>query len=140
MTKTERIADRITTWLPRLDGALRLWGLWMGGKPFDNCYRAIACEGADDVLRIDFDAGETLNVWRPRGAVLADEVFRVGRADRVHFEWCYASGPGPEILDFARTWRGFTVTGSREWTLRPDRKEPAVELIAITANNLKRYQ
>jgi hypothetical protein len=140
MTATERTVGQIMTWLPRLNGSLRFWGTWMGGKPFDNCYRAIACEGADDLLRIAFDAGETLNLWRPRGVTFEDEVFRIADADRAHVEWCYSTGPGPQFLHFARTGRGVTATANSERTLRPDRRQPAVELIAITASNMSRYQ
>ena len=134
------MADQIVTWLPRLSGSLRLWGVWTAGKHFDDCRQVVACEGADDLLRIDFDGGETLNIWRPRRAVLNDEVFHIAKADRVHWEWGNAAEWRPNFWDFARTWRGFAVTGSRERLPQPDRKELAVELIAVTANNIGRYQ
>jgi hypothetical protein len=138
MTEAERIASQIMIWLPQLNGALRLWGAWAGGKHFDNCYRAVACHGEDDLLRIDFGAGETLRVWRPRGDLLQDEVFCIADADRVHFEWCYTADGKSRCFDFARTQHG--LIGSHGRAPQPDRREPAVELIAFTATNLSRYQ
>src|SRR5277367_2653340 len=115
----------MTKCLPRIkSGSLRFWGQWFG-KPYDNWYQVTACDADGDLLRIHFPDKETLSVWRPRDAVVDEQTFRIGDADRVRWDWSYyGSEPGlpatGEFLEFTRTATGIIATASRQRMLRPD--------------------
>src|SRR5215471_15909139 len=132
-TDAKHLAERITSWLPKLDGAPRFWGWWVGGKHFDFGYSVTACDGEGDLLRIYSKDDGTIFVWRARGVALRDDVFSIADADRVRWEW------RGEFFEFEQTADGVTGTRNRERTLHADPSQPAVELIAFTANNIRRY-
>ena len=102
MTDTEKLAERITGLLPRIDiRAIRLWGQWTGGKAWDNWYRLTRCEAESEMLHMDFHSGEALFVWAPDRVVVEETMFRIGNADRLRWEWHPYGSPNPgESLRF----------------------------------------
>jgi hypothetical protein len=75
-----------------------MYGEWFG-QPYDNFHTLVEVEAAGDELRLRFDEGETLSVWDPREVVLSSDVFRIGGASRVRWEWfSYGRPQTPENL------------------------------------------
>jgi hypothetical protein len=100
MTEAEDIAGRINNLASQMRGRLRFWGQWFG-RPYDNCHHLVECEAEGDVLRLTFDAGETLCVWSPRRTGLDAAArhesgigaFRITDAERIRWEWFYYARP-----------------------------------------------
>lgn len=158
MTEVARIAEQIMTADSQLGGTLRFWGQWFG-KAYDNWHRVVSCEADGDLLQIHFNENETLSVWAPRNAAfeerphprepgewspsgrkLKDRVFSIRDADRVRWEWFYyGRPPAPEnlhFIEFVRTPDGIAADNGPEEVkrnLRPDPRQPAVELIALVS-------
>jgi hypothetical protein len=158
LSNPEEIAGQVMTILPRIGGGtLRFWGQWFG-KPYDNCHQVVSCEVDGDLLQIHFNENETLSVraprnagfeerphplepgsWSPSGRALKEQVFSIGDAERVRWEWFYYGRPqAPEnrrFIEFVRTADGIATDNGPEETkrnLRPDLKLPAVELISLS--------
>ena len=73
-------------------GTLQFWGEWFG-RPHDNIHRVVECNASKEVLKLRFNLGETLSVWRPTGCVADEQEFSIRGADRVLWEWFYYGRP-----------------------------------------------
>lgn len=138
MTEAEEVAKQIRSALPGLkSGTLRFWGQWFG-KPYDNLHSVVGCNAQGELLQVFFIEGETLSVWAPRGATVDENVFRIGDAERVRWEWFYYGRPRtPANLyfeEYVKSAEGVSATTNVDWHtpyLRPDLSHPAVEIVSI---------
>lgn len=134
-TEAEIFAGHVRAAMPQLmAGAFRFWGCWFG-KPYDNIHTITWAASDGDILKLSFDAGEVLTVWRPARCVADGAAFRIGDAERVRWEWFYYGAPRtPRNLyfeEFRRTSEGFESETNVAWAtlpLRPDGQFPAVEM------------
>jgi hypothetical protein len=93
MTEAERIAHQLRRLLPHLrSGSLRFWGRSFG-RPHDNRHLIVGGGAQGDLLRVRFDAGETLSVEAPQAAVIDARTFRIEDARRVRWEWFHYGKP-----------------------------------------------
>lgn len=51
------------------EGSLRFYGEWFG-RPYDNYHKILECVFKDGILKIKFDAGETIKIWNPNNIIL----------------------------------------------------------------------
>lgn len=138
MTEAEEVAKKIQSTLPALkSGTLRFWGQWFG-RPYDNLHSVVGCSAQGELLQVFFNEGETLSVWGPRGAAIDENVFRIGDAERVRWEWYYYGRPRtpPNLYfeEYAKSAEGVSATTNVDWYrayLRPDLSHPAVEIVSI---------
>ena len=134
-TSAERICQSVRAQLPNIrQGTLRMWGQWFG-RPHDNIHWIVACDSEGDALRVHFNEGEVLTLWRPENATISADKFSIERASRVRWEWYYYGRPktaeniyyidymfnGLELkADTNVTWYALSLTSDRG---------PAAELI-----------
>ena len=141
MKKTQELAERITRAIPKIPrGSLRFWGAWFG-RPYDAFHAVVGCEAEDGVLRMRFDAGETLSVWSPSGVTANQSTFRISDANRVLWEWFYYGRPQTQenlrFYDYMKSEAGIEVSTNAEWyssesrfpEFRPSITRPAVEIV-----------
>jgi hypothetical protein len=128
------VAAEISRLDPPPHGSLRTFGDWFG-KPLNNDHRARSARAEDDRLIIDFDDGETLTVWNPRGIIVSSDAFRIDAADRVRWEWFYyGRRESPEnrfAQEHALAGDRVNATTTAEWydpTYESSVDQPAVEL------------
>lgn len=53
-------------------GTLRFYGEWFG-RPYDNHHKITGCCFKEDILKIKFDAGETVNISKPDNIIFNDK-------------------------------------------------------------------
>lgn len=126
--------------LPR--DSLRFFGEWFGGRR-DNVHTVVGVASDDDVLRLEFDEGETLTVWNPKGITATQATLLIEDATRLRWEWFYYGRPRtPENLYWIEYVRGedgqIRVTDTfvaivPEIVHSPDESAPAVEMISFVA-------
>ncbi len=116
-------------------GTLRIWGQWFG-RPHDNMHRITSAASTSDHVRLSFDQGETLAIWKPAGLEITTATFAVKQADRVRWEWYFYGRPQtPENLyyeDYVKQGDRVEATTNVDWhtpNLRPDPQMAAVELV-----------
>ncbi len=136
MTNTELIAITINNALPRVKtGTLRTWGAWFG-RPYDNCHAIVQAKAENGLLTIEFNEGETLQVWEPTTATIDLNTFRIADAQRVRWEWFYYGRP--KILanryfqDFHARGAATEIETNVDWyqpRFEIDRTLPAAELL-----------
>ena len=86
---TQEIAADLTARMSSLKrGSLSVFGDVFGGR-IDNVHTMVAARGVGDCLILDFDGGETLQVWHPWGVTASEINFRIQGASRVRWEWFY---------------------------------------------------
>ena len=132
----ETVAADITAALPHVHrGTLRIFRDWFG-RPYDNVHTPVRAEADGEILRVTFDEQETLSVWNPEDAVVGEDIFRIGRASRVRWEWFYYGRPKvPENvyeLDYVLENESISVSDTSDWyepEHNPDPAAPAVELV-----------
>jgi hypothetical protein len=132
----ETVAAQITAALPHLRrGTLRMFGDWFG-RPYDNIHTVVGAEADGELLRVEFDEHETLSVWNPEDAVISEDVFRIGRASRVRWEWFYYGRPQTSenlyAVDYVVENESISVSDTADWyepQHDPDLSAPAVELV-----------
>lgn len=135
-SELENIGKQICRQLPKVKiGAPRFWGVWFG-KPYDGTYKVVNCKVDQEVLRLQFDGGETLSVWSPHGLVMNESAFRILDADRVRWEWFHYGRPQtPSNLrfkDFVKSPEGILATTNVDWyaaDMSPHQSEAAVEIL-----------
>jgi hypothetical protein len=71
-------------------GSLVVFGDIFGGR-IDNIHSAVsaAAAGSPSRLRVEFDEGESLDVWDPADFSFGPRMFRIQNASRVRWEWFY---------------------------------------------------
>jgi hypothetical protein len=144
--EADRIAKELAERALGVAGALRFFGEWFGGRPYENVHWLESASSADDSLVIRFDSG-ILRVWEPRGLELRVPVdysrlrdaprLSIAHASRVRWEWYFYGRP--ETPENARYFDYVVRRGklARTSNLEPDLQEsptakidsPAVELL-----------
>jgi len=131
-----RIASLIGAAPVAVHGSVRVFGDWFG-KPYDNDHHLQSVRADGDTLVLDFDEGERLTVWRPRGLALMDSGgIKLRRADRVRWDFFYYGRPRVDenryriehIVDGPRV----SATTTIDWApvrFRPSLAKPALELL-----------
>lgn len=71
-------------------GSLRFWGDWFG-RPMDNCHKPVSAsfDEAEGLLVIQFDEGETCEIFGASGIVNTRNDFCVEKAGRIGWTWYY---------------------------------------------------
>ena len=135
----EQIATDISAALPDVKkGAMRLWGEPLG-RPGEDGHTLIACDAANNCLRLRFAHDEILAVWNPKDVEIGPSRFRIGSADAIRFTYYWWDRPRtPENIfyrDYAlqdgrivfRT-NEHRVPGSGWIPDPPSQSQPAVEI------------
>lgn len=81
-------------------GSLCFWGDWFG-RPMDNIHTPVSAsfDETEKLLVIQFDRGETCEIFGARGIVNTWNDFYVEKADRIGWSWYYyGRGRTPENL------------------------------------------
>lgn len=132
-----QLAKAIREALPNIKrGSLAVFGDIFGGR-IDNIHTVVGVHAnADGSVVVEFDQGETLQVWDPSGLTIGAASFQVNRASRVRWEWFYY---GKERLPQNRYFQEHRVIGDRvevasnvDWftpSFAPSVGRPAAELI-----------
>ena len=138
MTDVAALVSAINVSLPRLkSGSLAVFGDIFGGR-IDNIHTVLsaATGNAPSRLRVEFDEGESLEVWDPDDYTFGPRVFRIEKATRVRWEWFYYGRPKtPENRFFIEyeVWDGLVIANSdADWAPRrfaPSLLRPAVEIL-----------
>jgi hypothetical protein len=90
VTNAETIASEIVQRLPVLKrGSLSVYGDSFGGR-IDNIHIVTDAHvlGPERVV-IEFNEGETLDVWDPEDATISEADFKIQTASRTRWEWFY---------------------------------------------------
>ena len=116
---SQLLAQYIAAELPRIKvGALRIWGEWFG-RPYDNCHRICGAVAADEKITIRFNEDEVLTVWSPSEWSIGENVFEIGTADRVRWEWYLYGRPKVDanrhFMDFMRSDSIIQVSHNINW-------------------------
>ncbi|MFL6691021.1 MAG: hypothetical protein ACJ8IR_12685 [Alphaproteobacteria bacterium] len=116
MTYAECYSERLNRVLAELKfGTLRFWGVWFG-KPNDNVHGIVGSNADRNLLRIQFDQGETLTVAEPNGLKASSSVFSIRDASRVRWEWFYYGRPPiPANRYFMEFKRGEAGISNVDW-------------------------
>ena len=71
-----------------------VYGDIFGGR-IDNQHRVISAyaRSESDRLVVEFNEGETLEIWDPRHASISAREFRISSASRVRWDWFYYGRP-----------------------------------------------
>ena len=83
----EKFADEVNNLLPNIKvGTLCFFGVWFG-RPYDNWHYIVRADANDNVLRITFNEGETLDVSNPMSCNLSSSQFEIRNAQKVLWKW-----------------------------------------------------
>jgi hypothetical protein len=138
MTDVTGLVEAIARALPNLKrGSLVVFGDIFGGR-IDNIHSAVSAEigGSPTRLRVEFNEGESLEVWDPADYSFGPRDFRIATASRVRWEWFYYGKPKtPENHFFIQhEVRNGVVSATSDaiWAPRlfaPSLSQPAVVLL-----------
>lgn len=95
MTSASDLAAEISLLIPDVKrGSLVVFGDIFGGR-IDNIHTVTSAEALGDPERlvVEFDEGETLEVWDPGNATISSREFCISTATKVRWEWFYYSRP-----------------------------------------------
>ena len=73
-------------------GTLCTFGCWFG-RPMDNFHESVSATFDGEILRIEFEAGETLEIWNPSELTVVGTTFRIQKASKVKWTWHYYGKP-----------------------------------------------
>lgn len=140
MSATSDLAAAIAASVPNIKrGSLVVFGDIFGGR-IDNIHIVTAArsEGDPERLTIEFDGGETLEVWDPEGATIGPDEFSIQTASKVRWEWFYYGRPQtPEnrfFIEHVRSDDAVAATTNATWgdrTFAARAERPAVELVGM---------
>ena len=68
----KKFTDMINDLEEKPAGTLRFFGKWFG-RPYDNHHKILKCHVKEEILEIEFDAGETVKISEPEDIILNDE-------------------------------------------------------------------
>src|SRR5215469_15298251 len=138
MTSASDLAEEISQLIPRVKrGSLVVFGDIFGGR-IDNIHTVTGAKalGSPERLVVEFDEGETLEVWDPGKATFGSREFCIWTATKVRWEWFYYGRPKiPKNRFFVEHTRANDVVTARTnatWGNRiftPTVERPAVELL-----------
>lgn len=140
MTNAESLADDINAALPRVKrGSLAVFGDIFGGR-IDNIHTIDLARVVSEPERlvIEFDGGETLEVWDPVDWQVTSDIFRICRASRVRWAWFHYGRPQAAENRYFQDHRvaddKVTVRTNVDWHepwFNPSLSKPAVELLEL---------
>lgn len=79
-------------------GSLCMFGCWFG-RPMDNIHRSCSANFSNNLLTINFDQGETLEIWNPSKLIIDGNVLKIAKASKIKWSWFYYGKPQtPENL------------------------------------------
>jgi hypothetical protein len=140
VTNAATIAAEIIRRLPEVkSGSLAVFGDIFGGR-IDNIHVVTSARAAEDSewLIIEFDQGETLEIWDPADASIAAQEFRIQRASRVRWECFYYGLPHSAenryFIEHVRQDDRILVTTNADWAgthFSPALERAAVELLGM---------
>ena len=138
MTAAWQIADQINRALPSVKtGSLCVYGDFFG-RPYDNMHSVLSARtsSSEDSLILDFDQGETLEVWEPQSALITPTAFAITAASRVRWTWFYyGRSQLPEnqyFIEHLRSGDDVSVATDVDWAaleFSPSARRPAVQLL-----------
>jgi hypothetical protein len=94
VTNAEGIASKIVRRTSALKlGTLSVYGDIFGGR-IDNVHVVTGAHVLGPrLVVIEFNDGETLDVWDPEGGTISEADFKIQTASRVRWEWFTTGGP-----------------------------------------------
>jgi hypothetical protein len=138
MTAASHIAEQINRAVPHIKtGCLRVYGDFFG-RPHDSIHTALSARTSLDgnVLIVEFDVGETLEIWNPGSASVSETAFSIATASKVRWQWFYYGRPQtPEnvyYIEHARSGNDVSVTTDVDWTpltFKPSVGQPAMKIL-----------
>lgn len=69
-------------------GSLCIWGEWFG-RPYDNFHAVKSVRWENDVIEINFSAGESLHISNPVKIVNEEKQLIIEDASKILFTWYY---------------------------------------------------
>ena len=112
-------------------GSLRTFGCWFG-RPMDNYHVSKNASFEGELLKINFEGGETLEVWSPSKLVVNGIVLEIQKAKKVRWSWhLYGQAKSDKTLMYYE----YELDGDKvisktnsPWPNSPSTKDMAVEL------------
>jgi hypothetical protein len=118
----------------QINGSLCVFGDWFG-RPMDNWHRLVSHEENEGYIQLNFNEGETLQVWEPSGFRFEGKSFIIQHASRVRWEWFYYGRPQlPEnrfFVEHSLTADGVEAESNVNWAphnFKPSKANPAVSI------------
>lgn len=138
MTTPRELAADLAARLPRLkSGSLSVFGDVFGGR-IDNVHVIVGIRAEGQSVVLDFDGGETLQVWHPEGVTASETEFKIQDATRVRWEWYYYgrqhSAENRHFVEHVRTGDRVDACTDADWAPRKfssSPRNPAVELLGF---------
>jgi hypothetical protein len=140
VTLSSDLAAQISRLIPDVKrGSLVVFGDIFGGR-IDNIHTvtSVHADSEPERLVIDFNEGETLEVWDPGDASISSREFRISTATRVRWEWFYYGRPkiaeNRFFIEHVRLDGAVVASTNVTWyspTFTPTVEAPAVELVGI---------
>ena len=90
--KAEKLTKIINYLEEKPGGSLRLYGEWFG-RPNDNYHKILLCIFKDGILKIKFDAGETIKIWNPNNITFNNNELIIKDSTCVEFLRYYYGKP-----------------------------------------------
>jgi hypothetical protein len=141
VTLSSVLAAEISRLIPDVKrGSLVVFGDIFGGR-IDNIHivTSVHADSEPERLVIDFNEGETLEVWDPGDASISSREFRISTAARVRWEWFYYGRPkiaeNRFFIEHVRLDDAVVASTNVTWyspTFTPTVEAPAVELVGIS--------
>lgn len=141
MTSAPDLAAEISQLIPHVRrGSLVVFGDVFGGR-IDNIHTVTAAKALGDPERlfVEFDEGETLEIWDPGNARISPGQFSISTAAKVRWEWFYYGRPKmPEnrfFIEHTRTNDAVVARTNATWaslTFAPSAARAAVELLGTS--------
>ena len=117
-----------------VSGSLRVYGDWFG-KPNDNWHFLTSFEIVAGHWKLNFNEGETLEIWGADGLKMDGRRLIIQKADRVCWEWFYYGRPKtPEnrfFIEHTVVEERIEAESNVTWyspTFSPSLAEPAVSI------------
>lgn len=112
-------------------GSLRTFGCWFG-RPMDNYHVSKNASFDGETLKIEFEDGETLEVWNPSDLVIDGITLKIQKAKKVKWSW-HMQGQAKSnktLMYYEYEVSGDTVISKTNspWPNSPNAKSMAVEL------------
>jgi hypothetical protein len=141
VTSVPDLAAEISRLIPYVKGgSLVVFGDIFGGR-VDNIHTVAAAKALGDPERlfVEFDEGETLEIWDPGNATISLGKFFISTAAKVRWEWFYYGGTKmPEnrfFIEHARTSDVVVARTNATWAnlaFAPSVARAAVELLGTS--------
>ena len=141
MTIASDLAEEILRRVPDVKrGSLVVFGDIFGGR-IDNIHIVTSAHADDEPERlvVEFNEGETLEIWDPGDALISSHEFRISTASKVRWEWFYYGRPkiaeNRFFIEHVRLDGAVVASTNVTWyspTFTPTVEAPAVELVGMS--------